>query len=249
MPSNKKQSLEIIPIIEDRLRRIGDPEQAQFLQRFFKTGPGEYGEGDIFVGIRVPVIRKLAKEYQTLPVSTTFQLLQSPIHEARLLALLILVRHSRQTDPVLQKQICDTYLQHTRFINSWDLVDCSAHHIVGPQITHFGPDRLLKMAASPLLWDRRISIISTFYLIKRGEFRLTLQVAEKLLHDPEDLIHKAVGWMLREVGKGNQEIEESFLKGHYRTMPRTMLRYAIEKFPEEIRQSYLKGERVQSRIK
>jgi 3-methyladenine DNA glycosylase AlkD len=227
--------------IIDRLHSLGNPKQAQFLQRFFKTGPGEYGEGDIFVGIRVPTIRNLAKEYQNLSLSATLRLLRSPIHEARLLALLILVRNAQRADQPLQKQICDLYLKNTRFINNWDLVDLSAPHIVGPQIAQFGQARLLTMAASPLLWDRRISILSTLYLIKKKEFAVPLKVTERLLQDPEDLIHKAVGWMLREVGKRDRPIEEAFLQQHYQKMPRTMLRYAIERFPEDLRQKYLKG--------
>jgi 3-methyladenine DNA glycosylase AlkD len=228
--------------IQDRLHLLADPQRALILQRFFKTGPGEYGEGDIFVGIRVPDIRRLVKEYQSLPLPATLRLLRSPIHEARLLALLILVQATRCGDGALQAHICDTYLQNTRFINSWDLVDLSAPQIVGPQLKQLGQDRLRRLAVSPLLWDRRISIMSTFHLIKKGEFSETLQVGELLLHDPEDLIHKAVGWMLREVGKRDQKIGESFLKAHYTIMPRTMLRYAIERFPEDLRQRYLKGE-------
>jgi 3-methyladenine DNA glycosylase AlkD len=239
-PSQKKSS-DIIRTIEDGLRALGDPNQARFLQGFFKTGPGEYGEGDIFVGIRVPVIRKLVKDHQALPVPTAFQLLRSPIHEARLLALLILIRHFQRADLPLQNQICETYLQNTRFINNWDLVDLSAPHIVGPQIIQFGQNRLLKMAASSLLWDRRISIVSTFYLIRQRKFSIALRIAARLLQDPEDLIHKAVGWMLREIGKRDRQIEESFLLQHYPKMPRTMLRYAIERFPEDLRQKYLHG--------
>jgi 3-methyladenine DNA glycosylase AlkD len=224
-----------------RLQSRGDPNRAQNLQRFFKTGPGEYGEGDVFWGLRVPEIRRLSKEFQDLPFSATLQLLRSPIHEARLLALLIMVQAYRGGKPVQQEQICQAYLENTRFINNWDLVDLSAEHIVGPQIKHLGRDRLQALAASPWLWDRRIAIMATFHFIKKGEFSETLRMAELLLGDSGDLIHKAVGWMLREIGKRDQKVEESFLKIHYQKLPRTMLRYAIEKFPEDLRQHYLKG--------
>ena len=219
----------------------GDPNRAQNLQRFFKTGPGEYGEGDIFVGLRVPEIRRLAREYQALPLPLTIELLRSPIHEARLLALLIMVQAFRSGKPAQQEQICQAYLENTRFINNWDLVDLSAGYIVGPQIKHLGRDRLRALASSPWLWDRRIAVMATSHFIKEGEFTETLGIAELLLRDSEDLIHKAVGWMLREIGKRDQKVEEVFLKIHYRIMPRTMLRYAIERFPENLRQRYLKG--------
>ncbi len=226
----------------NRLQVLGDREKAQVLQRFFKTAQRQYGEGDVFVGLRVPDIRKLAKEYQTLPLSEIIQLLQSSIHEARLLALLILVRAYTQGDSSLQEQIYNLYLQNTRFFNNWDLVDASAEHIIGYHLRSRDRSPLHVLAASNLLWDRRISIMATFHYIKRGEFAETLHIAELLLRDPEDLIHKAVGWMLREIGKRDHRTEEEFLKAHYKTMPRTMLRYAIEKFPEKLRQQYLRGE-------
>jgi 3-methyladenine DNA glycosylase AlkD len=227
--------------IQKKLHLLGDPKQAQILQRFFKTGPGEYGEGDVFVGLKVPETRKLAREYQTLPMRTIVRLLRSPIHEARLLALLIWVQVYGRGDWDMQKEICRLYLENTRHINNWDLVDLSAPQIVGPQLKNLGEDRLRTLAASPLLWDRRIAVMATFYSIKQGEFSETLSISEQLLQDPEDLIHKAVGWMLREIGKRDRNREESFLKKHYKTMPRTMLRYAIERFPEALRQRYLKG--------
>lgn len=225
-----------------RLQMLGDRERAQVVQRFFKTAPGEYGEGDVFVGLRVPEIRKLVKEYHALPFSEIIQLLQSSLHEARLLALFILVRAYAQADYSLQEQIFNLYLQNTRFINNWDLVDASAEHIVGSHLRYRSRSSLHNLAASKLIWDRRISIMATFHYIKRGEFAETLRIAELLLRDPEDLIHKAVGWMLRETGKRDQLVEEAFLKVYYKVMPRTMLRYAIEKFPESLRQQYLRGE-------
>ncbi len=225
-----------------RLQALGNPERVAVLQRFFKTGPGQYGEGDVFVGLRVPELRQLAGEYRSLPVSETLQLLRSPFHEARLLALLILVRAYRKGDAALQEKIYSHYLQHTRCINSWDLVDASAEHIVGAHLRFRSRTPLHDLAASGLLWDRRIAIMATFHFIKNGEFTETLHLAELLLHDPEDLIHKAVGWMLREVGKRDRSTEEGFLKAHCQVMPRTMLRYAIEKFEEDTRQRYLRGD-------
>ena len=225
-----------------RLQVLGDRERVKVLQRFFKTAQGEYGEGDVFVGLRVPEIRKLAKEYQALPFAEIIRLLQSFIHEARLLSLLILVRAYTQGDASLQEQIFNLYLQNTRFINNWDLVDASAEYIVGSHLRYRSRSPLHALAVSNLLWDRRISMMATFHYIKCGEFAETLRIAELLLRDPEDLIHKAVGWMLREIGKRDRFTEEEFLKVHYKIMPRTMLRYAIEKFPEKLRQQYLRGE-------
>jgi 3-methyladenine DNA glycosylase AlkD len=224
-----------------RLQGLGDRERARVNQRFFKTGKGGYAEGDVFVGLRVPEIRQLAREYQGLPLAEIIRLLRSSIHEARLLALLILVRAYRGGDAALQRQIFDLYLQNTRFINNWDLVDASAEHIVGPYLRDRRRSPLHALCVSNLLWDRRISIMATFHYIKCGEFAETLRIAKRLLRDPEDLIHKAVGWMLREIGKRDRVTEEAFLKRHYKIMPRTMLRYATEKFSETLRQRYLRG--------
>lgn len=228
--------------IIERLMALGDPQHALILKRFFKTGPGEYGEGDTFIGLRVPALRKLSREFSTLPVSEAIRLLHSPLHEARFLALLIFVRYYAAGDAPLRERIFTEYLQNTRFINNWDLVDVSAEHIVGAHVLNSGRERLHVLAESPLLWERRIAVMATFHFIKRGEFDETLRIAEMLLRDPEDLLHKATGWMLREIGKRDQPVEESFLRAHYRVMPRTMLRYAIEKFPQELRQQYLRGE-------
>ncbi|MGA7828813.1 MAG: DNA alkylation repair protein [Geobacteraceae bacterium] len=226
----------------NRLQALGDPEKARVLQRFFKTGKGEYGEGDQFIGLRVPELRKLAGQYPSLSLPDTLQLLRSPIHEVRFLALLILTRAYQQADAALQEQIYTFYLQHSHFINNWDLVDVSAEHIVGAHLRNRTRLPLRKLAASSLLWERRIAIIATFHYIKRGEFAETLAIAELLLRDREDLINKAVGWMLREVGKRDQSAEIGFLTKHYKVMPRTMLRYAIERFEEDLRQRFLRGE-------
>ncbi len=228
--------------IHERLHALGDPQQARLLQRYFKTGPGEYGEGDVFAGLRVPLVRKLAMEYRSLPFPETVRLLQSPIHEARLMALLILIHAYTRGDAAVQERIYREYLLNTRFINNWDLVDISAGHIVGAHLKNGGREKLRALAESEMLWERRIAVMSTSYFIKQGEFDETLRIAGLLLRDPEDLIHKAVGWMLREVGKRDLAAEESFLRANYGMMPRTMLRYAIEKFPEGLRWRYLRGE-------
>ena len=225
--------------IRKRVRELGDPEDARFLQGYFKTGPGEYGEGDVFLGIRVPVIRKLVKEFKDVPLRAVASLLKSPAHEERLLALLILVRKYEKGTEVDRKAVYDLYMGSTRYINNWDLVDLSAPNIVGAHLSNRSRKPLDRFAKSPLLWDRRIAILATFFFIREGEHEPTLRIAETLLKDPEDLIHKAVGWMLREVGKRDMAAEETFLRQHYSTMPRTMLRYAIERFPEKKRQRYL----------
>ncbi|OGP93458.1 MAG: DNA alkylation repair protein [Deltaproteobacteria bacterium RBG_16_54_18] len=227
--------------IRTRLRRLGNKKRAKLSQRYFKTGPGEYGEGDIFLGITAPVLRTLAKEYQDLALADIIDLLRSAIHEERLLALLLLVRTYARADVDIKRRIYELYLQNTRYINNWDLVDLSAMHIVGTFLMGKSKKPLHDFATSNNMWERRIAVMATFYFIKGGEFAASLTIARKLLTDKEDLIHKAVGWMLREIGKRNLRIEEQFLKKHYQKMPRTMLRYAIEKFPEAKRQRYLKG--------
>jgi 3-methyladenine DNA glycosylase AlkD len=228
--------------IQNRLEKLADKEKAQVLQRFFKTGPGEYGEGDVFLGIKVPELRKLAKEYQGITLKESKQLLKSPIHEQRLLALLILTRSFSKGGEERKKRIYDFYLKNTQYINNWDLVDISAERIVGAYLMERSKTPLYGLAKSEAMWERRISIMSTFHYIKRDQFYQTLKISKMLLSDEEDLIHKAVGWMLREVGKRHLTTEEKFLRAHYKMMPRTMLRYAIERFPEPKRQRYLKGE-------
>jgi 3-methyladenine DNA glycosylase AlkD len=228
--------------IQKRLAALGDPRVAAVSRRFFKTGPGEYGEGDLFRGIRVPVLRSLAREYQSISLPEAGRLLGSPFHEDRLLALLLLVRLYARGDGAAREKVYRLYLKSTRFVNNWDLVDSSAEHVVGAYLWDKGREPLQRLAKSADLWERRIAVLATFHFIRRGEFGETLGIARVLLSDPEDLIHKAVGWMLREVGERDPEAEEAFLKEHHRRMPRVMLRYAIEKFPEEKRRRYLKGE-------
>ena len=223
------------------LKALADGGIAAHSQRFFKTGPGEYAEGDRFIGVRVPAIRGVAKQYRALPHAEVLSLLRSAIHEDRLLALLILCDQYKRGDAAERKRIYDAYLGNTAFINNWDLVDASAHKIVGPHLENRSRRPLDRLARSKSLWERRIAVVATFFFIQRGQFDDTLRIADRLLDDREDLIHKAVGWMLREVGKRDLQREEAFLQDRYGRMPRTMLRYAIERFPERRRQAYLKG--------
>jgi 3-methyladenine DNA glycosylase AlkD len=224
------------------MRRQASPGKAQVLQRFFKTGPGEYGEGDVFLGLTVPELRKLVRKHSELPESTITGFIQSGVHEERLFGLLVLVHQFAHGDERTRKRIYTFYMKNTRHVNNWDLVDLSAHHIVGGFLLDKDRSVLLDLAKSDNLWERRIAILSTFQYIRKGDFADTLAIAELLLQDPHDLIHKAVGWMLREIGKRDLATEERFLKPRYKTMPRTMLRYAIEKFPEVKRRKYLHGQ-------
>lgn len=227
--------------IREKLRAQADAQQAANLQRFFKTGPGDYGEGDLFLGLRVPQIRKLVSDFAETSLMDINQLLRSEIHEERLLALLLMVQRFQRGGEKERERLYRRYLASTRYINNWDLVDASAEHIVGAWLLDKSREPLYQLAHSDSLWERRIAMIATFHFIKQGELDESLQLAEHLLQDNHDLIHKAVGWVLREVGKRDRDAEEVFLRKHYRQMPRTMLRYAIERFPERRRQDYLKG--------
>ena len=227
--------------IRVQVRELSDPRVAEHSQRFFKTRPGEYGEGDTFVGVRVPALRRLAQQRRGVSLRVAERLLQSPIHEERLLALFILVKRYERSNATVRKEVFDLYQRNMRFVNSWDLVDSSAHKIIGDFLRNRSRRLLRRLAKSGVLWERRIAIISTMAYIKDGEFGETLKIAEELLRDDEDLIHKAVGWMLREIGNRDRKVEEVFLKKHYKAMPRTMLRYAIEKLPETKRRRFLAG--------
>ena len=227
--------------IKSDIRKLADPKKAEILQRFFKTGEGEYGEGDIFLGLTVPKSRQIAKAYKNIPVSEIEELLHSKIHEERLIALILLVNQFKKGSKEDQKQIFDSYLRNTEFINNWDLVDLSAKHIIGGYLDDKKRDVLYKLASSKNVWERRIAIIATFFFINKNDFSDTVKISEKLIKDKHDLIQKAVGWVLRETGKKNKQVLENFLKKYHKAMPRTMLRYAIEKFPLEIRKSYLEG--------
>lgn len=222
-----------------KLHDLSSPAVAESAARFFKTGPGQYGEGDKFIGIKVPVLRAISREFRALSLDEIESLLQSPIHEERHLALMILVLQAAKCDDADTKTAFDFYLRNTPFINNWDLVDCSAPQVIGGHLINRSRKPLLILAQSRSLWERRIAIVSTQHFIRRGDLGETLTISQKLLRDKEDLIHKATGWMLREVGKKNRAVLEGFLNQHCLTMPRTMLRYAIERFPPAQRQAYL----------
>jgi len=223
------------------LRSLGDVIIAEHSQRFFKTGEGDYGAGDKFLGIRVPVLRKQVKKYKGISIKEILRLLKSSYHEERLFALLMLVEKFSKGSLGERAEIFELYLNNTRYVNNWDLVDSSASYIVGAYLEDKDKQPIYNLAKSKNLWERRISIISTFHMIKRNDFSDALAISTILKNDKEDLIHKAVGWMLREIGKRNLSVEKTFLKKHYKEMPRTMLRYAIEKLPELERKMYLKG--------
>lgn len=244
--------------LKSELNQLADPQKAVFLQRFFKTGVGEYGYGDVFLGLTVPQSRKLAMKYKKLPLKSIEVLLSSKVHEERFIALIILIYQFEKGDERAKRDIFEFYLSHTKYINNWDLVDLSAPRIIGKWIfdkniknnvsikstadIHWQLEPLPRLAKSSNLWEKRIAIIATFNFIVKGYPGASLEIAEILVHDREDLIQKAVGWMLREVGKRcSREDEEIFLKKHYKIMPRTMLRYAIERFPKERRSAYLLG--------
>jgi 3-methyladenine DNA glycosylase AlkD len=223
------------------LRELSDPQIATHSQRFFKTGAGEYAEGDRFLGIRVPVLRTQARHHLDTPITEILKLLRSPFHEVRLFALLLLVHRFERGDEASRDSIVRHYLDHTRYINNWDLVDSSAPQILGAYLHSRERSVLYRLVASESLWERRIAVMACFHFIRHNDYLDTLALCESVLQDPEDLIHKAAGWMLREIGNRNGEVERAFLKRHYRAMPRTMLRYAIEKFPPRERQRYLKS--------
>lgn len=229
--------------IEQEFRKLADSSVAEKSLRFFKTGIGQYGEGDQFLGIRVPVVRDFAKRHSAINLKQIQRILRSEYHEERLLALIMLVSSFEKSDEKQRDEIYQLYLQNTDYINNWDLVDSSAYQIVGEYLMEKNRSVLLKLSASHSLWERRISIISTYRFIKNEDYEDTLNISERLLNDKEDLIHKAVGWMLREIGNRHKDIEEGFLLKHYKAMPRTMLRYAIEKFDDSERQRYLSGEK------
>ncbi len=233
----------MIDSLKQDLRKLKNIKKAKILAGFFKTGKDEYGEGDIFLGINLPTQRTVATKYKNLSLTDTQRLLSSKIHEERLVGLLILV-HKFQKDNMNKKRIVEFYLKNTKYVNNWDLVDLSADKILGEYLFENSLEEniLIKLAKSSSIWERRIAMIATFAYIKRGLAEPALTVAKILRNDKHDLIHKAVGWMLREVGKRvSQKEEEKFLILYYKTVPRTMLRYAIERFPEKLRKAYLNG--------
>ncbi len=227
--------------IKSQLKGLADSKQAASLQRFFKTGPGQYGEGDRFLGIRMPRLRQVAKAHLDLSMADIARLLHCQIHEQRMTALLILTYRFATARESEQGVICRFFLDNTQWINNWDLVDVTVPQVVGAYLMTRDRKPLYRLALSQSLWERRIAIVATFHFIKHHQFEDTLKIADLLLQDRHDLIHKAVGWMIREVGKRNGAVMEDFLMPRYPRMPRTMLRYAIEKLPEPRRQAYLKG--------
>ncbi|HDS11581.1 MAG TPA: DNA alkylation repair protein [Candidatus Wirthbacteria bacterium] len=230
-----------LPKLVAELEACQDCKQARVLQRFFKTGKGEYGEGDLFWGLRVSQIRAIAKHYLGLSLEDLGILLASAVHEKRACAVIIMVGQYQKADLPAKQKIYDFYLAHTHWINNWDLVDISAPHIVGEHLVKklADPKMLFRLVKSKLLWERRIAMLATFAFIKQGQYKLTLDLAELLLNDPHDLMHKATGWMLREMGKRQEDLLLDFLDQYAAQMPRVMLRYAIEKLPQEVRQGYL----------
>ena len=222
------------------LRRHASPEKARVAQRYFKTGPGEYAEGDIFLGMTAAVFRSVARLFRGMPLEEIDKLIGSEVHEERSLALYLLVESYAAADETGKARLVDFYLDHLRFVNNWDLVDGSAPHLLGVHLFRRGKQVLHRLARSPRLWDRRVAVLSTLHFIRQGSYEDTLKMAGMLLGDREDLMHKAVGWMLREVGKRDKKALETFLEKHAAAMPRTMLRYAIERMPEQKRQTYLK---------
>lgn len=230
---------------QEALKKYATHERAIAAQRYFKTAPGEYAHGDIFMGVSVPNVRLVAKDFYDMPLDEVAVLITSPIHEERLLALIILVKKYERAKKDMQEQqrIYDFYCSNTSFINNWDLVDTSAAHIVGAHLYDKDRSVLNMFAASSLLWERRIAIIATHYFIKKNDFKMTIHLAHMLLRDTHDLMHKAVGWMLREMGEREIAPLKVFLEAYAQVMPRTMLRYALEKFPEDERQRYLNKKR------
>ena len=233
----------IVDEVIAHLKALANETIAEHSQRFFKTGDGEYGAGDNFLGLRVPVIRKTVKQFKQATLADALELLSNDYHEVRLFAVLLMVTlfERVKSDEAKQKQIVDAYLANTQYVNNWDLVDSSAHKILGNYLINKDRSILYKLSVSHCLWEKRISMMATYYFIKQGQFEDTFTIAETLLEDPHDLIHKIVGWMLREIGNQDKQAEQAFLNKHYQNMPRTMLRHAIEKFPEEQRQHYLRG--------
>ena len=230
--------------VSRRLHALGTPEIALHSAGFFKTEPGQYGAGDQFVGVRVPAVRKLAGQFHELSPAEIEAVLQSPWHEERLLALLVLVRKYARSDAAGRKQIFDLYLENIDRVNNWDLVDSSAPHIVGRHLETRGRQLLVRLAKARNLWHRRIAIVATQHFIRQQDFADTLAISRMLLADREDLIHKATGWMLREVGKRDEPALEAFLDEHAAAMPRTMLRYAIERSGPRKKQAYLSRKRA-----
>ncbi len=226
--------------LRKELKKLSDKKKAAILQKFFKTGEGEYGFGDVFLGLTVPQSRELAIKYKDLNFGELLELLRSEVHEERMVALLVMV-YQFEHEEMLQRRIYEFYLKNIKFVNNWDLVDLSSDKIVGAYLMDKPKTVLYKLCESKNLWERRIAMVATYHFIKNDEFEDALEVAQRLIEDEADLIQKAVGWMLREVGKRNEKLELEFLSKNYKKMGRTALRHAIEKFPENTRKNYLVG--------
>ena len=239
MCSTKLKKMQTAKEIQQELEQYIDPVKREYLPNFFKTGKGQYGEGDKFLGIVVPNTRIGAKRHKDAPFEVMVELLQSEWHECRLCALLMLVERFKKCDEKDKKEIFNFYLTQTARINNWDLVDLSAPGIVGEYLKDKPRDVLYRLADSDLLWDQRIAVVSTYTLIKNDDFIDIIALSEHFLHTRHDLMRKAVGWMLREMGKRDKDLLMQFLEKHCKLMPRTMLRYAIEKFPEEERKQFM----------
>ncbi|WP_127718514.1 DNA alkylation repair protein [Halobacteriovorax sp. HLS] len=228
--------------LQEEVRTLRNPERAEKCKRFFKTGKGEYGHGDLFLGISTPILRDFAKKNIQLSIPNVKRLIKSKFHEERLLGLLILVnKYQKAESNEVEQKIFQIYISHFKYINNWDLVDVTCPHIVGKHLMDKDRELLYKWAKSDDLWTRRIAMITNWWFVRKGDLKDVFKISKILLNDEHDLIHKAVGWMLREAAKKDLAKSEAFLKKHYKKMPRTMLRYAIEKFPETKRQKYLKG--------
>lgn len=240
MPVKKIQSPKSSDVI-NHIKKVADKQKAHFLQRYFKTARGEYGEGDVFWGIYSTQIKETVKKFQNLPFREIEKLIKHRVHEVRATALLLLVMNFIKEDERGKEKIVKMYLRNTGYINNWDLVDMSAHKIIGEYLADKTRHLLYKLASSGYLWEERIAVVACLAFIKRCDFRDIINLCEMFLNHKQDLIHKACGWMLRETGKRNIRTLETFLKKHYKKMPRTMLRYAIEKFPPRKRNAYLKG--------
>lgn len=233
--------MSMLDAVKQGVLLLADEVKAKQLQRFFKTGKGEYAEGDLFIGVAVPMLREVSKKYYIkLSLADCESLLKDQVHELRLLALFFLCLKYSKSDGLDERQaIVDLFLRNTEYINNWDLVDSSAHKIIGPFAKETGDGLILKLADSYDMWENRIAMVACYHHIKLHEYNLAFTVAERLLSHPHDLLHKAVGWMLREIGKRNRNEEVRFIKVHYDSMHRTTLRYAIEKFPEDMRRQFL----------
>ncbi|MBI2069736.1 MAG: DNA alkylation repair protein [Elusimicrobia bacterium] len=228
-----------VDLLKAKLRALASPKKAVILQGFFKTGPGQYGEGDRFIGVTVPQIRHIARSGPDLPLEGIRELLRRGVHEERLLGLLILTERFQGAFGKERSKLFKFYLHHLTWVNNWDLVDSSAHHIVGAYLEDKDRSLLDRLAASSRLWDRRVAMVATLHFIRKGQFDDTLRLARSLLNDQEDLMHKAAGWMLREVGKRNEAVLTGFLEAHAPSMPRTMLRYAIERLSAAKKKRFL----------